>query len=381
MATYGARGSLGLFVTPWEARFGASRADIALVSTVGFLVFAAGQTVAGRIQESVPGRRLVLVGVALCALGYGGAAFAPSLPAVVLLVGVLAASGIALSALPVLSVLAADLVRSREGMVFGLLTAAGAGGQVVVLPLAAAALNGSERGALLVIAGVLGVALAGVALAVPRGAGVRPEDAAPSVPVRGFARLWREPRFWLLLVPFFVCGYTTTGLMDTHFIPYAVDHHVPETVASGALATLAAFNVLGVLVAGGLTDRVDRGRLLAILYAGRAGSLLLLPLLTSPRGLFVFAVLFGVVDFATVPPTTALTRRVFHTGGWAVALGVISAAHQVGSALGAYLGGWLYDRTGGYEIVFASAAVALLAAAAMSLRLAGEQDLAEARRT
>lgn len=182
--------------------------------------------------------------------------------------------------------------------------------------------------------------------------------------------LFREPRFWQLLVPFFICGYTTTGLIDTHLIAHAVDHHIHVSVASGALATLAAFNVAGVLMAGELTDRVNRGRLLAGIYTTRAAVLLLLPLLTTPSLLFVFAALFGLADFATIPPTTALTRDVFRAGGWAAALGIISAAHQLGSALGAYAGGLLFDRTGGYAMAFTSAALALGVAAAASLRLA-----------
>lgn len=112
---------------------------------------------------------------------------------------------------------------------------------------------------------------------------------------------------------------------------------------------------------------------MAGIYAARAGVLLLLPVLTTPTLLFVFAALFGLADFATVPPTTALSRQVFRAGGWALALGLISAAHQVGSALGAFAGGWLFDRTGGYGVAIATAAGALVLASVVSLRLSGER--------
>ena len=125
----------------------------------------------------------------------------------------------------------------------------------------------------------------------------------------------------------------------------------------------------GVLVAGFFTDRVDRGKLLAGVYAMRAGTLFLLPTLTSPSSLFVFAALFGLADFASVPPTTSLTRSVCVLGGWGFALGLIAAAHQAGSALGAWLGGWLFERTGSYDLSFKSSAFALLVAAWLSYRL------------
>lgn len=371
VAVYGSRGSLGLFLAPWQQQFGVSRASVALVSTVGFLVFAAAQPLAGRLMETFPGRRLVVIGLGLCASGFAGAALAESMAAVVLLIGVVAALGTGLASLPVLSVIASDTVRRREGMVFGLLTAAAAGGQVLVLPLATPALQASLAAALLLIAVLLAVASVAVAVVAAPG---REAGAGDDLLARtSLPDLVREARFWQLLVPFFICGYTTTGLIDTHLIPHAVDHHIHVSVASSALATLAAFNVAGVLVAGGLTDRVNRGRLLAGIYAARAGVLLLLPVLTTPTLLFVFAALFGLADFATVPPTTALSRQVFRAGGWALALGLISAAHQVGSALGAFAGGWLFDRTGGYGVAIATAAGALVLASVVSLRLSGER--------
>jgi MFS family permease len=371
LVVYGSRGSLGLFLAPWQERFVASRGSVALVSTLGFLVFAAAQPLAGRLLERMPGRRIVVTGLMLCGLGFAGAAVAESLWAVVVLIGGVTALGTGLASLPVLSVLATETVRRREGLVFGLLTAAAAGGQVVVLPLATAALGASVSTALLVIAGLLVVAAIAVFSLAPAGVGSSPGagETAGRRTASTFGGLLREPRFWRLLVPFFICGYTTTGLIDTHFIPHAVDHRIDTAVASSALATLAAFNVAGVLVAGALTDRVNRGRLLAGIYAVRGILLLLLPLLTAPGMLFVFAALFGLADFATVPPTTALTRRVFQAGGWAVALGLISAAHQVGSALGAYLPGWVFARTGDHTAAFTSAAIALAFAAFYSLRL------------
>ena len=260
--------------------------------------------------------------------------------------------------------MAGELVERRQGIVFGIITAGAAGGQVVVLPIATAALGISLRASILSVAAVLAVMAVVVLVAVPN---VKP--AGERIVGVGAGRLLRDTRFWLLAVPFFVCGYTSTGLTDTHLIPYALHHGVAEGTASAALTTLAAFNMAGVLIAGALTDSVDRGRMLATIYAARAVSVLALPFLTSAEGIFLFAVAFGLADFASVPPTTSLARSLFRTGGWALALGLISGAHQAGSALGAFLGGWLYDQTGTYTYSFTSAAAALLVASALSFAL------------
>ena len=370
LVAYGARGSLGLFIHPWEEEFGASRGAVSLVSSIGFVALGLAQPLAGRLLEAFEARSVLFSGLALSAVGFAGGAFAGELWVAVVLVGALAAFGGGLASISTLSYLAAELVARRQGMIFGILTAATAGGQVVVLPLATAALGVSLRAALLALALTLAAAAVAVLSLVPR---VAPAPRADGEGRR--ASLLADARFWLLALPFFVCGYTTTGLTDTHLIPYAVDHHVAEATAAAALATLAAFNVAGVLLGGVLTDRVDRGSILAVVYAARAVSLLVLPLLTSSSGLFLFAVLFGLADFVTVPPTVSLTRSIFRAGGWAVALGLIFGTHQAGSALGAYLGGWLYDQTGTYAYSFTSAAAALFVASLLSYALSERAGL------
>jgi predicted MFS family arabinose efflux permease len=364
LVAYGSRGSLGLFIEPWEDEFGASRASVSLISSLGFIALGLAQPIAGRLLESFPARRILFAGLLLGAVGYGIGAFAGSLWVAVVSVGLVASFGAGLTALTTLTYIAGELVEKRSGIVYGILTAASAGGQVVVLPLATAALGVSLRAAVLTLAGVLIVMALLVLVFVP--------CVAPARTTRQLEGGWRflhDTRFWLLAIPFFVCGYTTTGLIDTHLIPHALHHGIGETTASAALTTLAAFNVTGVLIAGALTDSVDRGRMLALIYAARGVSLVALPFLTSTEGLFIFAVAFGLADFATVPPTTSLARTIFRSGGWAIALGLIGGSHQAGSALGAFLGGWLYDQTGTYTWSFISAAVTLVVAAGLSYGL------------
>jgi predicted MFS family arabinose efflux permease len=258
-----------------------------------------------------------------------------------------------------------QLYRERHGALFGLIGAATAAGSVVMLPTSRIALDVSLETALVFLAGALAVALVGVLAFLRVGARAqRSQQARVSV-----ASVMRQRDFWLLGVPFFVCGVTSTGITDTHLVAYMQGCHVGGGTASTLVATLALFNLIGTFGSGLLTDRVDARRLLATVYACRAVILLLLPLLRSTELLAAFSVAFGLADFASVPPTTALAQKSFKSGGFGLVLGLIGAAHQVGSALGSVLGGVLYDATGGYGAFFVSASAICLIAAVLSLRI------------
>ena len=160
---------------------------------------------------------------------------------------------------------------------------------------------------------------------------------------------------------------TSTGITDTHLVAYMEGCHIGGGTASLLVSMLALFNLVGTFGSGLLTDRYDPRILLAVVYTSRGVILLLLPLLQTTELLAVFSVGFGLADFSTVPPTTALAKTQFATGGWALVLGLIGAAHQVGSALGGAVGGVLYDATGGYGAFFVAAAATCGAAAVLSL--------------
>jgi predicted MFS family arabinose efflux permease len=362
---YGARGSLANFVIPWQHAYGTNRAGVSLVVTASFLSIAIAQVVGGRLLERVDAWRVLAAGLALGVVGYGLGAVVGSLPLEILLVGVVAGFGGGLAANSTLSVMVTQLYRERHGALFGLIGAATAAGSVVMLPTSRIALDVSLETALVFLAGALAVALLGVLAFLRVGARAqRSQQARVSV-----ASVMRQRNFWLLGVPFFVCGVTSTGITDTHLVAYMQGCHVGGGTASTLVATLALFNLIGTFGSGLLTDRVDPRRLLATVYACRGVILLLLPLLRSTELLAAFSVAFGLADFATVPPTTALAQQSFKSGGFGLVLGLIGAAHQVGSALGSVLGGVLYDATGGYGAFFVSASVICLIAAVLSLRI------------
>ncbi|WP_157463389.1 MFS transporter, partial [Deinococcus pimensis] len=152
-------------------------------------------------------------------------------------------------------------------------------------------------------------------------------------------RAVRTADFWLLAGTFLVCGATSNGLIGTHFIAHAVEHGMTTGAATGVLALMGAFNFVGTLASGYLTDRYDPQRLLTVYYGFRGLSLLALPFVQGETGLLLFAVLFGLDYIATVPPTTALVADRFGRANVGTVYGWVFFAHQLGAALAAWLGG------------------------------------------
>jgi MFS family permease len=180
------------------------------------------------------------------------------------------------------------------------------------------------------------------------------------------AELFRHANFWWLALSFFVCGVTTAGLIDTHFIPYAQDHHISAVTAASAFGVLSLVNMVFTTLSGAMSDRLGYTRLLGWIYAGRAVTLVYLVFATDPTSLFVFAVAYGIVDFSTVAPTTALSTILFGRSSAGTVYGLVALSHQLGSAVGSYAGGLVHDLTGSYVGFFVSGAVLSGAAAFMS---------------
>jgi predicted MFS family arabinose efflux permease len=187
-------------------------------------------------------------------------------------------------------------------------------------------------------------------------------DGAPAA----VSALLRHANFWWLALSYFVCGVTTAGLIDAHFIPNAQDHHIATVTAATAFGVLSLVNMVFTTLSGAVSDRLGYTRLLGWIYAGRAVALVFLVFARDPVSLFVFAVGFGIVDFSTVAPTTALATILFGRRSAGTVYGLVSLSHQLGSALGSYAGGAIHDATGSYTVFFVGAAVASGAAALMA---------------
>ena len=154
------------------------------------------------------------------------------------------------------------------------------------------------------------------------------------------------PAFWLLAGTFFVCGYTSNGMVLTHLVPHAAEHGFSEMHAAQALGVMGAMNIVGTVLSGWICDRFGRKGPLAFYYGVRGLSLLFLLYVWNVPSLHLFAAIFGLNYISTVPPTTTLTANIFGRYSVGTLSGWIFFSHQVGSALGAAAGGWIFDLTG-----------------------------------
>jgi predicted MFS family arabinose efflux permease len=187
--------------------------------------------------------------------------------------------------------------------------------------------------------------------------------------------------FWLLVGTYGVCGASTNGIMMTYFVPAASDHGMPATTAAFLLALMGIFNVLGASGSGWLTDRASASWLLAAYYFLRGVTLLVLPLLMASEvhpGMVAFAVIYGLLDLATVPPTIALSREFFGDENGPVVFGWLNAAHQLGAAAMTFLGSLARGWTGSYTLVWIGSAALCAVAALMSIGIRNRSAIAVA---
>jgi len=237
----------------------------------------------------------------------------------------------------------------------------GVGLLALVLPLAAWFIRNNPEDRHLRPYGAIGAKQTAAQAAAAQAAGrVSVSEAAQTMP------------FWLLMATFFVCGYTSNGMVLTHFMPHALEHNFTAFQASAALGVMGAMNVVGTMASGFICDRFGRRVPLATYYFLRGVSLIFLLYVWDVPSLHFWAALFGLNYISTVPPTTTLTANIYGRFSVGELSGWIFFAHQVGSALGAAGAGWVYEWTGSYSPAFVSAAVMGFLAAGLALMIREE---------
>ena len=202
-------------------------------------------------------------------------------------------------------------------------------------------------------------------------------DAAPRPPIGADIRfLLREPVFHLLFWRFLLCGYTTTGVIETHLMPYAAFCGFPPLPSATAYGLLSLVNLSGMVLAGYLADKVHRPSLLGAIYIIRAATFLLLMNIGADyQTLLLFAIVFGIVDYSTVPITASLAASHLGVRIMGLAMGLISAGHAAGGAAGAFLGGYLFDRLGTYDRLWVTSIIAAGIAGVAALLIPSSERL------
>lgn len=394
IATSGLRAVFGVFIKPLETEFGWSRTSLSGAAALSLFVLGAIAPFVGRLADLWGARALVCGGIALLGIGTLVSGRVSELWHVYIVLGLLPAVGSAGAGFTTAIPLVVQWFDSRRGLVIGIAGAAMSAGQLVVVPLAMwLTLRMGWRQSFLWLGAGLLVLILPPAIALirsdPRDKGVAPygagalgaatESAARSSERRvSIAKALRCPSFWLLAGSYSVCGYTSGGLIGTHLIPHAVEHGFSEMAGAQALGLTGAMSIVGTIASGWVCDRFGRKGPLALYYALRGLSLLFLTIVRDVPSLLLFAVVFGLNYFSTAPPTTTLTATIFGRNSVGELSGWIFLFHQIGAALAAAIGGWLFDQTGSYSWAFVSAAFLAFIAAALTLSIREESVTARA---
>lgn len=369
----GFRSVPSVLLDPLHDDFGWSHATISWAVSINLLLYGLISPFAAALMDRLGLRRVVGGSLLLIALGSGLTVFMTSPWQLWLCWGLLVGAGTGAMSLTFVATITGRWFVRRRGLVTGILTAAGATGQLVFLPLIAmlAGRYGwqvpalvAAGTALLVIPLVLlflrdypsdvGLTAYGAPAGSPVGQRV---TATGNSAVRALTALRdaaRRPVFWLLAGGFAICGASTNGLIGTHFVTAAHDHGMPVTTAASLLALVGVFDIAGTVLSGWLTDRWDPRYLLIAYYSLRGLSLLVLPSLLSPTAepsMWLFIIFYGLDWVATVPPTVALCREWFGVDG-PIVFGWVFASHQLGAAVAATGAGAIRSLHGSYDLAW-----------------------------
>ena len=371
-ASAGFRSAPSVLILPLENEFGWRRDVISAALAINVLLFGLTAPFAAALMDRFTVRKVVMSALTVIGIGALLTIWMNKSWHLMLLWGVVVGIGTGSMALVFAATIANRWFVKKRGLVIGVLTAAGASGQLVFLPtLARLAQDPGWRASsvMISIAAFLMVPLIYLFLKEdPQSINTTPYGAAdnwqPPVLEKGnAARVAIETlrdaakvrNFWYLVGSFFICGLSTSGLIGTHFIPAAHDHGMAQVTAASLLALIGVFDVVGTITSGYLTDRIDPRKLLFFYYLLRGLSLFLLPSIlfsTVEASTLVFVIFYGLDWIATVPPTVMLCRQVLGPDKGAIIYGWVFAAHQIGGALAAFGAGLLRVKFGDYAAAF-----------------------------
>ncbi|MER8388965.1 MFS transporter [Mesorhizobium sp. M1380] len=383
----GLRSAPAVMMLPLENSFGWRRDVVSLAAATGIFLYGLTGPFAAALMERIGLRRTLLAALLLMS-GSTALSLLMTKPWHLLLTwGVFSA----ISSGAVATVLGATIVnrwfKTNRGLVMGLMSASSATGLLVFLPLLASlAQSGGWKPVAIAIAVATAALVPLVYMLVPERPGsigmvrygAELDDVPPAPPaaqgnflahtLSTLRRAAGTRVFWYLFATFFVCGFTTNGLVGTHLIAFCGDMGIGEVQAAGLLSMMGIFDLIGTTLSGWLTDRFDPRKLLGVYYGIRGLSLIYLPYSGfSATSLIIFAVFYGLDWIATVPPTLRLSNEAFGDRSGPIVFGWIVAGHQVGAATAAFFGGTMRELQGNYELAFLIAGMTAIAAACISL--------------
>jgi len=390
LTSAGVRSSPSVLIHPLEAEFGWSRTMVASAVSMNLLLFGVAAPISGFLIDRFGPRLMMLGSMTMLIVGVSGTMVMTEFWQFFLVWGVI----VGISAGGVGSVLNATVGNrwfvAKRGLALGILGSANSTGQIIFLPLFMAMITfaGWRMGsmALIVVAIILlplifffmrddpaEVGLQPYGAGDPNAASAGGATSLRGMPAKNATITAREvitsPTFWLLCSSFFVCGGTANGLIGTHLIPHEIEIGIPQIAAAGVLGLMGAFNIVGTIFSGWMIDKIQPHKWLALVYVLRGCSLLLLPFARDYFGLVIFAIIYGLDWFATVPPSMAITADTFGRQNVGKVYGWIYLSHQVGAAIMASAAGAVRTYFGNYDIAFFAGGVIAMIAATCALNI------------
>ena len=361
----GIRHGFGLWLLPVTQAQGWTRETFSFALAIQNLSWGIFGIFAGMVADRFGAARVLIGGSVLYGLGLAGMALSTSPLAFTLTAGVLLGAAQAGTTYAVIyGVIGRQIDPAKRSWAMGVAAAAGSFGQFLMVPVEGFLISGFGWQEALLALSLF------VLLVVPLSFGLRePGFAGGMAPRRDQSILqalreaFKYPSFQLLMAGYFVCGFQVV-FIGVHMPSYLKDKGLSPQVASYALALIGLFNVFGTYIAGSLGQRLAKRKILAAIYLGRAAAIavfLWVPI--SPTSVYVFASVMGLLWLSTVPPTNATVAQIFGVAHLSMLGGFVFFSHQIGSFMGVWLGGLLYDRTGSYDIVwYLSIALGIFAA-------------------
>ncbi|MGO4389737.1 MFS transporter [Variovorax sp. M-6] len=349
----GIRHGFGLWLQPITQDQGWTRQAFSLALAIQNLSWGVIGVFAGMLADKLGAFRVLVAGAVLYALGLAGMALSHTPLLFALTTGVLIGAAQAGTTYAVIyGVIGRQVPAERRSWAMGVAAAAGSFGQFLMVPVEGQLISrlGWQTALLALAAMVLLIIPLAFALREPRlaAAGVKRDQTIAQAVQEAF----RYPSFVMLMAGYFVCGFQL-AFIGIHMPSYLRDKGLSPEVASYALALIGLFNIFGTYTAGALGSRLAKRKLLAAIYLSRAAAIalfLLTPL--SPLSVYVFAAAMGFLWLSTVPLTSGIVAQIFGVAHLSMLGGFVFLSHQVGSFLGVWLGGSLYDRLGSYDLVW-----------------------------
>jgi predicted MFS family arabinose efflux permease len=358
----GIRHGFGLFLQPMSTDLGWGRETFALAMAVQNLMWGVTQPFAGMLADRFGTARIVLIGAFLYVLGLFSMAHATTPLMLVLTTGVLIGTGLSgLTFSIVAGVLGRRFPPEKRSMALGISAAAGSFGQFAMLPATQWLLSNLGWYGALIALGCIGLAIVPLAAALVERNLAHDGGHRQSIG-EAVQEAFSHRGYILLTIGFFVCGFQVV-FVGVHLPSYLADRGMPPHVAVTALALVGLFNIAGTYATGWLGSRMPKRYILSAIYFGRAimfAVFLAMPL--TVFSVYLFAIGLGLLWLSTVPPTNGIVAQIFGVRHLSMLAGFTFLSHQLGSFLGAWLGGRMYDQFGSYDIVwYVSIALGVLA--------------------